>query len=188
MFPRTVVCPSTAATSRMARMSFAAALNTMESPAHRWCDPVQWALRAHCSGHEVVRCRLLEWPRAVSGCLPPAATFFHRPGDWVLHARALRRRTRSSLHADLRSYVECGDQSPLTNGLTLRPSSMRVKSTGNVCQQGTSSAHVDAWRFLATTFPRLRLVAVQGGTVQKSLRVSDLFLARLLCYDAFVAR
>lgn len=28
----------------------------------------------------------LEWPRAVSGCLAPAATFFHRPGDWVLHA------------------------------------------------------------------------------------------------------
>jgi len=32
----------------------------------------------------------LEWPRAVSGCLAPAATFFHRPGEWVLHAGALR--------------------------------------------------------------------------------------------------
>jgi hypothetical protein len=32
----------------------------------------------------------LEWPRAVSGCLAPTATFFHRPGDWVLHAGALR--------------------------------------------------------------------------------------------------
>ena len=31
----------------------------------------------------------LEWPRAVSGCLAPAATPPHRPGDWVLHAGAL---------------------------------------------------------------------------------------------------
>ena len=70
----------------------------------------------------------LEWPRAVSGCLAPAATFFHRPGDWVLHAHALRATSAKQLHADLRPNVECGDLSPLTNEMTLRPSSMRVKS------------------------------------------------------------
>ena len=64
----------------------------------------------------------LEWPRAVSGCLAPAATFFHRPGDWVLHAGALRATSAKQVHADLRPNVECGDQSPLTNELTLRPS------------------------------------------------------------------
>ena len=26
------------------------ALNTSESPAHRWRDPVQWTLRTHCNG------------------------------------------------------------------------------------------------------------------------------------------
>jgi hypothetical protein len=32
--------------------------------------------------NEVYGAGCLEWPRAVSGCLPPAATFFHRPGDF----------------------------------------------------------------------------------------------------------
>jgi hypothetical protein len=73
----------------------------------------------------------LEWPRAVSGCLAPAATFFHRPGDWVLHAGALRATSAKQVHADLRPNVECGDKSPLTNGLTLRSSLTRVKSTSN---------------------------------------------------------
>ncbi len=43
----------------------------------------------------------LEWPRAVSGCLAPAATFFHRPGEWVLHAGPLRATSAKQLHADL---------------------------------------------------------------------------------------
>lgn len=46
-------------------------------------DALQWSARSFSAG-------CLEWPRAVSGCLAPAATFFHRPGDWVLHAGALR--------------------------------------------------------------------------------------------------
>ena len=69
----------------------------------------------------------LEWPRAVSGCLAPAATFFHRPSDWVLHAGALRATSAKQVHAGLRPNVGCGDCSPLTNGLTLRSSSTRVK-------------------------------------------------------------
>jgi hypothetical protein len=71
----------------------------------------------------------LEWPGAVSGCLAPAATFSHRPGDRVLHAGALRATSAKQVHAGLRPNVECGDQLPLTNEMTLRPSSVRVKST-----------------------------------------------------------
>jgi hypothetical protein len=48
----------------------------------------------------------LEWPRAVSGCLAPAATFFHRPGDWVLHAGALRATSTKQIHAGLKPNVE----------------------------------------------------------------------------------
>jgi hypothetical protein len=51
----------------------------------------------------------LERPRAVSGCLAPAATFFHRPGDWVLHARALRAASAKQTTLGLRPNVECGD-------------------------------------------------------------------------------
>jgi hypothetical protein len=63
----------------------------------------------------------LEWPRAVSGCLAPAATFFHRPGDWVLHARALRATSAKQVHADLRPNVECGDQSPTDEWIDVTP-------------------------------------------------------------------
>ena len=38
-----------------------------------------------------------------------ATTFFHRPGDWVLHAGALRATSAKQIHAGLRPYVECGD-------------------------------------------------------------------------------
>lgn len=52
----------------------------------------------------------LEWPRAVSGCLAPAATFFSTvPVNWVLHAGALRATSAKQIHAGLRPNVECGD-------------------------------------------------------------------------------
>jgi hypothetical protein len=51
----------------------------------------------------------LEWPRAVSGCLAPAATFFHPPGDWVLPADALEATRAKQIHAGLKPNVECGN-------------------------------------------------------------------------------
>ena len=60
--------PGTASTSRMARMPLAVALSTLESPAHRWCDPVQWALRAHCNGQQG-----RSVPVASSGLVPSQA-------------------------------------------------------------------------------------------------------------------
>jgi hypothetical protein len=99
--------PGVAATSRVARMAFAVALSTSESPAHRWRDPVQWALRTHCNGQRrSFSAGCLEWPRAVSGGLVPAPTLFHRPGDWVLHARVLRTTSAKQVHAGLKPNVE----------------------------------------------------------------------------------
>ena len=66
----------------------------------------------------IAQCRCLELPRAVSGRLAPAAIYCHRPGAWVLRARASERRARSVLHAGLKPSAECGDQSPLPNELT----------------------------------------------------------------------
>jgi hypothetical protein len=51
----------------------------------------------------------LEWPRAVSGCLASAATFFHRPGDWVLPARALRATSAKPAPRRPEADVGCGD-------------------------------------------------------------------------------
>jgi hypothetical protein len=55
---------------------------------------------------QIAQCRCLELPRAVSGRLAPAAIYFHRPGDWVLRARALEQRARSVLHAGLKPSAE----------------------------------------------------------------------------------
>jgi hypothetical protein len=51
-------------------------------------------------------------PVASSGLVPsqaPAATFFHRPGDWVLPADALEATSAKQIHAGLKPTVECGD-------------------------------------------------------------------------------
>ena len=55
------------------------ALSTLESPAHRWRDPVQWIRRMHCNGQRVVQCRLprvascrLRLSRAGCDLLPPS--------------------------------------------------------------------------------------------------------------------
>jgi hypothetical protein len=49
-------------------MPFAEPSVRWESPAHRWCDPVQWALRAHCNGQ-----RGRSVPVASSGLVPSQA-------------------------------------------------------------------------------------------------------------------
>lgn len=72
-----------AAKPRLPRKSLAVAFSALESPAHRWCAPVQWTLRTHCNGQRwSLHAGCLELPRAFSGCLVPAATFFRRPGDY----------------------------------------------------------------------------------------------------------
>jgi hypothetical protein len=69
MFPRGYrLPPGVASTSRVAKMPFAVALITLESPAHRWCDPVQWTLRTHCNGQ-----RGRSVPVASSGLVPSQA-------------------------------------------------------------------------------------------------------------------
>ena len=58
---------------------FAEAFNS-ESPTHRWCAPVRRTLRSHRSGQRwSFVAGSPELRRAVSGCLVPAATFFHVP-------------------------------------------------------------------------------------------------------------
>jgi len=57
----------------------------------------------------VACCRLPELPRAVSGCLVPAATFIHVPVIGCFPLVLLERRARSELHAGLKPNVECGD-------------------------------------------------------------------------------
>ncbi len=72
-----------AAKSRVARESLAVAYGALESPAHRWRAPVRQTLKSHRNGQRwSLSAGCLELPRAVSGCLAPAATFFHRPGDY----------------------------------------------------------------------------------------------------------
>lgn len=68
--------------------------------------------------------------QAVSRRLRPSSTV---PVSGCFMLVLSERRARSGLHADLRSNVECGDQSPLTNGFTLRSWSARVKSLSTVC-------------------------------------------------------
>jgi hypothetical protein len=76
------VSPGTAATVSCGETSRAVAFGALESPAHRWRALVQQTLKSYRNWSALVaQCRCLELPRAVSGCLAPAATFFHRPGD-----------------------------------------------------------------------------------------------------------
>jgi hypothetical protein len=54
-----------------------------ESPARRWCAPVRQTLKSHRNGQRwSLHAGCLELPCAFSGCFVPAATFFHRPGDY----------------------------------------------------------------------------------------------------------
>ena len=101
--------PGAATNSRMSRNPFAEAL-TSESPAHPWRAPVRRTLRSHRSGQRwslVAGCP--ELPRAVSGCVVPAATFFHVPVIGCFPLVLLERRARSVVHAGLKPNVEGGD-------------------------------------------------------------------------------
>ena len=62
----------------------------------------QWPALVAC-------CRCPELPRAASGCLVPATTFFHVPVIGCFPLVLLERRARSVLHAGRRPNVEGDD-------------------------------------------------------------------------------
>jgi hypothetical protein len=101
--------PGAATNSRTSRTRSQKPL-TSESPAHPWRAPVRQTLKSHRSGQRwslVAGCP--ELPRAVSGYLVPATTFFHVPVIGCFPLVPLERRARSGVHVDLRSNVEGGD-------------------------------------------------------------------------------
>lgn len=106
---RAFVASGAATNSRVSRNPFAEALGS-ESPAHPWRTAVCWTLKSHRSG----QCWSLaagcsELPRAVSGCVVPAATFIHVPVIGCFPLVLLERRARSVPHAGLKPNVEGGD-------------------------------------------------------------------------------
>lgn len=50
----------------------------------------------------IVHAGVFEWPRAVSGCLTPAAIVIHRPGAGRFVLWPVRRQPRSEVHVGLR--------------------------------------------------------------------------------------
>ena len=136
---RAFVASGGATNSRMSRIR-SQKPSLRSSPAHPWRAPVWRTLKSHRSDQRwsrVAGCP--ELPRAVSGCVVPAATFIPRPGDRVLPAGALR--ATSAKRAPRWSKTERGGWRLIatTNASTLRPSSVRVKSRCSRCSRCCSA-------------------------------------------------
>src|SRR5918994_5268735 len=98
---RAFIASGGATNSRMSRIR-SQKPSLRSSPAHPWRAPVWRTLKSHHSDQRwslVAGCP--ELPRAVSGCLVPAATFFHVPVIGCFPLLLLERRARSVFHADL---------------------------------------------------------------------------------------